>query len=152
MTTQNYLAQIDRCDAVIENQIISIKQMDEMLCSIGGKPLNPDKIQLTTRTDKMQEKIAKLIDAEDELADLVDKYVDIRKVITSQIAKVPNATYYRILMGRYVHNKSFKQIAVENDYSIKQLRRLHIRALNCFEQMFGKEYKDYNLEIEKDVS
>lgn len=149
MTTQNYLRQIEKCNAVIENQIISINQLDEMLCSISGKSLDPNKVQLSVRTDKMQEKIAKLVDEEAELAELIEKYLEAKKEIENKIAQVPNASYYRILMGRYVHNKTFKQIAIENNYSRKQVYRLHDKALDCFEEMFESSYKDYGIKDTK---
>ena len=73
----------------------------------------------------------------------------IKKEIENKIAQGPNASYYRILMGRYVHNKTFKQIAIENNYSRKQVYRLHDKALDCFEEMFEGSYKDYGIKDTK---
>ena len=67
-------------------------------------------------------------------------YKNIRKKIIRQIEYFKNTKYYAVLFERYVDCKTFETIANENDYSFRQIVRIHKIALQEFEKVFGDEY------------
>ena len=70
----------------------------------------------------------------------IDKYVDLKNRIVEQIESMEDENTYNILFSRYIEKKSFELIAIEMDYSWRQIIRLHGKALRQFEEKFGKEY------------
>lgn len=92
--------------------------------------------------DKMGSTYCKIEKMEKELDDLIDTYVDKKNLIVSQIDGIDNETYYHILFARYVEKKTFEKIADEMTYSWRQTIRIHGRALQEFEKLYGKTYKD----------
>ena len=70
----------------------------------------------------------------------VDKYVDLKNRIVEQIESMEDENTYNILFSRYIEKKSIELIAIEMDYSWRQIIRLHGKALRQFEEKFGKEY------------
>ena len=77
---------------------------------------------------------------EEKLDKLIDEFVDKKNLIISQIDKIENETYYEILFARYIEKKTFEKIADELTYSWRQVIRLHGRALQEFERVYGNMY------------
>ena len=75
-----------------------------------------------------------------KLVETIDKYVDLKNRIVEQIESMEDENTYNILFSRYIEKKSFELIAIEMDYSWRQIIRLHGKALRQFEEKFGKEY------------
>ena len=82
----------------------------------------------------------KLIDMSNEVNQLVDKYVDQRrmlegklKAITTAISNIDDGTLRVLLLMRYLDGATFEQIAVDMGYCIMQIWRLHGKALERLE-------------------
>ena len=56
------------------------------------------------------------------------------------LARVPGKSHYDVLYKRYIEYKSFERIAVEMDYTYRNVHYLHGRAL----QAFDKVLEEYN--------
>ena len=97
-------------------------------------------MQSTPNFDKIGSKIAKIDELEKKLDETIDKYVDLKNRIVEQIESMEDENTYNILFSRYIEKKSFELIAIEMDYSWRQIIRLHGKALRQFEEKFGKEY------------
>ena len=59
-----------------------------------------------------------------------------------QIEGIKEETFYCVLFSRYVENKTFEKIAIDMQYSFRQITRLHGKALLAFDKMYGEEYKN----------
>lgn len=57
--------------------------------------------------------------------------------IESQIERVPDERYRRLLRGYYLERKTLEQIAEDMHYSWRQIVRLHGRALLAFEKIMS---------------
>ena len=139
MTTKEYLNQISRLNRMINNKIAEIQQLRELACSISSIN-SEDRVQSTPNFDKIGSKIAKIDELEKKLDETIDKYVDLKNRIVEQIESMEDENTYNILFSRYIEKKSFELIAIEMDYSWRQIIRLHGKALRQFEEKFGKEY------------
>ena len=103
--------------------------------------VNEERVQKSPDFDKMTGKVAKVLKIESKIDELIDEYVDKKNLIISQIDSIENETYYEILFARYIEKKTFEKIADEMMYSWRQIIRLHGKALQEFEKMYGKTYK-----------
>lgn len=141
MDTKTYLQQISRLDRMINNKLSEIQQFRELARSVSAVK-NEERVKTSPKFDKMGSTYCKIEKMEKELDDLIDTYVDKKNLIVSQIDGIDNETYYHILFARYVEKKTFEKIADEMTYSWRQTIRIHGRALQEFEKLYGKTYKD----------
>lgn len=139
MTTKQYLNQIDRINRMINNKLAEIYQLKTMVCSISVSA-NEDKVQSSSDKDKLGSAVAKIVDLENEINKAIDVYVDKKERIVSQIDSIKDIMEYQVLFSRYIEYKTFEQIAEDNDYSVRQILRIHGNALVEFEKKFGQEY------------
>ena len=139
MTTKQYLNQIARINRMINNKLAEIYQLKTMVCSISIS-MNEDKVQTSQGNDILGNAVAKIIDLENEINKAIDAYVDKKEHIISQIDSIQEIMEYQVLFSRYIEFKTFEQIAADNNYSVRQILRIHGNALVEFEKKFGQEY------------
>ena len=139
MTTKQYLNQIDRINRTIKNKLSEIYQLKTMVCSISVSS-DESKVQTSSDKDKMGSAVAKIVDLENEINEIIDVYAVKRERIISQIEAISDVMEYQVLFSRYIENKTFEQIAEDNEYSVRQIIRIHENALVEFEKKFGQEY------------
>ena len=140
MDTKQYLGQISRLDKMIKNKMTELAEFKELAYGLSAIN-NEERVQSTPDFDKMTGKIAKILEMEIKIDSLIDEYVDKKNLIVSQIDSIENETYYEILFSRYIAKKTFEKIADEMSYSWRQIIRLHGRALQEFEKIYGETYK-----------
>ena len=139
MDTKQYLGQISRLDRMINNKLSEISQLRELAMSVSAVK-NEERVQTTPNFDKIGAAYCKIEEMEEKLDKLIDEFVDKKNLIISQIDKIENETYYEILFARYIEKKTFEKIADEMTYSWRQVIRLHGRALQEFERVYGNMY------------
>ena len=142
MTTVEYLSQISRCEDMIERKQNEILKLDNLAHGIKSPTYDPNKVQSSLSGDKMGNIVVKLVETQEELEDLIESYIDKRKYIISQIDQIPNQISYKVLTDRYIEQKRYYEIANEIQYSEKWVRKAHARAIREFEEKFGDEYMD----------
>ena len=71
---------------------------------------------------------------------MIDRFVDKKTHIIAQIDAMEDEVYYQVLFARYIEKKTFEKIAMELNYSLRQISRVHERALAEFEKKYGHEY------------
>ena len=139
MTTKEYLSQIERFDRIIENKLAEMYQLKTMAYSVSGLNSN-EKVQTSFEQDKIGNAVAKMIDLESEINAFVNNKKKKKIHIINQIDSIKNVNMYHVLSSRYVNRKSFDDIAAEMNYSRMQINRIHGKALQEFEKIFGNEY------------
>ena len=139
MTTKEYLNQISRLNRMINNKLVEIQQLRDLACSISAINLE-DRVQSSPNFDKIGSKMAKIDELEHTLDQTIDQYVDLKNKIINQIDSMEDENVYNVLFSRYIEKKSFELIAIDMEYSWRQIIRLHGKALKQFEEKFGIEY------------
>lgn len=140
MDTKKYLGQISRLDRMIKNKMTELSQYRDLIYGLSAVA-NEERVRTSPDFDKMTGKVAKVLKIESKIDELIDEYVDKKNLIISQIDSMENETYYEILFARYIEKKTFEKIADEMMYSWRQIIRLHGKALQEFEKIYGKTYK-----------
>lgn len=140
LETKQYLGQISRLDRMIKNKMTELSQYKDLIYGLSAV-VNEERVQKSPDFDKMTGKVAKVLKIESKIDELIDEYVDKKNLIISQIDSMENEIYYEILFARYIEKKTFEKIADEMMYSWRQIIRLHGKALQEFEKIYGKTYK-----------
>lgn len=82
----------------------------------------------------MAEKIADLIDSVDELLELVKQMDKKQKEIEKRIIAIEQP--YRLILEKiYIQGKSLVTVASEMNYSYREIKRKHNKALEKFEKL-----------------
>lgn len=140
METKEYLQQIGRYDRLINNKLVELAQYRSMACSVSAVK-NDERVQSSPSYDTMDKIVSKIEQMENEIDMLVDRYIDNKRIIISQIDSMSDEMTYQILFSRYVEQKTFEKMAIEMNYCYKQIIRRHGKALQEFEQKWGDTYK-----------
>ena len=140
METKEYLQQIGRYDRLINNKLVELAQYRSMACSVSAVR-NDERVQSSPSYDTMDKIVSKIEQMENEIDILVDRYIDNKRIIISQIDSMSDEMTYQILFSRYVEQKTFEKMAIEMNYCYKQIIRRHGKALQEFEQKWGDTYK-----------
>lgn len=140
METKEYLQQIGRYDRLINNKLVEFAQYRSMACSASAVK-NDERVQSSPSYDTMDKIVSKIEQMENEIDMLVDRYIDNKRIIISQIDSMSDEMTYQILFSRYVEQKTFEKMAIEMNYCYKQIIRRHGKALQEFEQKWGNTYK-----------
>lgn len=140
METKEYLQQIGRYDRLINNKLVELAQYRSMACSVSAIT-NDERVQSSPSYDTMDKIVSKIEQMENEIDMLVDRYIDNKRIIISQIDSMSDEMTYQILFSRYVEQKTFEKMAIEMNYCYKQIIRRHGKALQEFEQKWGNTYK-----------
>lgn len=140
METKEYLQQIGRYDRLINNKLVELAQYRSMACSVSAVK-NDERVQSSPSYDTMDKIVSKIEQMENEIDMLVDRYIDNKRIIISQIDSMSDEMTYQILFSRYIEQKTFEKMAIEMNYCYKQIIRRHGKALQEFEQKWGNTYK-----------
>lgn len=139
MTTMEYLGQIGRLDKMIRNKLTEIAQLKELSYGIGAI-CNTERVQKTPEHDKIGATLVKIEEMEEALNQIVHIYLEKKAAIIFQIDQLEDKVFYEVLFSRYIEKKTFEKIAEDTNYSFRNISRLHKKALQQFEKIYGEEY------------
>jgi hypothetical protein len=128
MTAKTYLGQAYRIDQRINSKIEQITALRGLAAkatsTLSDMPRSP-----SPNLQPMETIIGKIMELEAEINRDIDALVDLKQEITSVIKRVENIDHQTLLELRYLCFKTYEQIAVEMNYSMRQTFRVHDEAL-----------------------
>lgn len=139
MTAKEYLQQLHRADVILNQRIQEKADLRARLSSIGSFDYSKERVQTSLPEGASYEmQIIKIIDLENEIDSLIDDYVDLKHKIIGEIHDLNNADQIKILYKRYVLSEKFEQIAIELNFSIRNVYKVHGYALQEFQKIHPK--------------
>lgn len=127
MTAKEYLSQAFRLDERINSKIQQLESLNALATkstsTLSDMPKSPN------RSSRMEDAIVKIVDLQDEINKDIDSLVELKAEIMRAIKAVDNIEYRTIFEKRYLCFLTWKQIAVDLDYNVRHLYRLHGEAL-----------------------
>ncbi len=130
MTAKEYLSQAYRLDQRIDSKIEQVASLNDLATkcttTISGMPHNPSR-----STSPMADTIDKIIDLQAEINRDIDALVDLKREIMTVVKAVDNPEYQTLLEKRYLCFLHWEQIAVDMNYGIDNIFKLHKKALAC---------------------
>ena len=128
---KEYFAQIRKTDRLINRLDSTIATLRSSLTSTGSQ-LKQDKVQTSGPKNTLEETITKIISLEDDINTRIDELVEQKADAMRRIQNVPDQDQQNILIARYVNGEKWEKIAVDLNFSIAQIYRIHGAALLDF--------------------
>ena len=136
MTTKAYLGQARFLDMRIKSKIQQIDSLRELATSctavFSDMPRNPNH-----GSSKVERCVLKIIEVQEGLKDDINELVELKKDIMHLVKRVQNPEYQTVLELRYLCFKTWEQIAVDMNYSIHHLYKLHNAALDVCDRLLA---------------
>ena len=142
MTAEKFLQQIERADRVIDNKLSEIYRL-RCLATRITVPTDREAIQTSGVSDKVGNTVAKIIDLENEIDDLIDEYIDVRQRCIKVVEALSDPLQYTVIHKHYVQYKSFVEIAEEENYTYQWILRVHNKALKEISEILKKKTDDF---------
>ena len=137
---KEYLRQIrlfDICIRQKEAELAAMRsELENMSAAVTG-----ERVQ-TSAKDKMSEKVSHIVDLEAQIIRDKESFLRMKDRIINEIQGLDNSVYVDILYKRYVEYKQLEEIAVEMNYSYRQVLRLHGFALQEFKRWHTMSHSD----------
>ena len=128
MTAKEYLSQGYRLDQRIKSKMEQISNLNDLATkatvAMSGMPHSPNRGSST-----MANAVEKIIDLENEINAEIERLVILKQNIIDTIQSVENMEYQTLLEKRYLCFQKWEQIAIDMDYSIDNVFKVHKKAL-----------------------
>ena len=138
MTAKEYLGQAYRLDQHINSKLQQIEVLNSLTQRVtvayGGEVVSH-----TRNVTSMQDTIDRLMEAEKELNQEIDRLVDLKAQIAQTINQVHNDSYRLILEKRYLCFQSWAQIGADLHYTRRWLLTMHDRAVDVVEKLISEQ-------------
>lgn len=136
MTAREYLEQLTDIDLEIQAKEKQKAHLKKRKANISSPKLG-DKVK-TSHENNSNKIIDDIVTLEQEITEDTAKLVKIEADVTKKINHLSNPTYRMILINKYINGIPLVEIATD-EYSERQIQRLHKRALKSLTAIFGFE-------------
>lgn len=133
MKAIDYLEQVDACESRIENKITEIQRLEAMATNISSH-LSEVKVSSTPNPQRIQEVWTRLIEAQAELMDEVDKLIALKIEVIGTLEKLP-LIEYDVLYKIYISHYSVQQVAEKKNYTRQGIYDIKDRALEKLQKI-----------------
>lgn len=128
MTTKEYLSQAYRIDQRINSKLEQVASL-RVLATKATSTISDNLPSGSQNVQAMEDNIVKIIDLENEINKDIGTLVDLRREIVGVIKRISNPEYQTLLELRYLCFYSWEKVAVEMDYDLRYMHKLHRKAL-----------------------
>ncbi len=132
MTPKEYLRQLRVFSIKIQQKKDELESLKAAAENVTAS-IDNERVQ-TSPKDRMPEDISRIVDLENEIREDTHRLLFMKDKIINEIHKLNNPVYIEILYKRYVEYKQFEEIALEINYSYRQVLRIHGFALQEFKR------------------
>lgn len=129
MTVKEYLGQAYRIDQRINSKLEQVGSL-RALATKATAAISDTPSGGSRNVQSMESVIVKIIDLEHEINADIDMLVDLKREIVNVIKRISNPEYQTLLELRYLCFYSWEKIAVEMDYDLRYMHKLHKKALD----------------------
>lgn len=124
---QEYLEQVDKLNAMIENKMAEVAQWRDVALGITSNS-EGERVQSSGSKQKMADSLDRVVDLQAEINALIDRLIDLKQEIIRTI-ELLNATEYDVLHKRYIQGMTFDEIGAAKGKSKSWATTVHGRAL-----------------------
>lgn len=128
MNAKEYLGQIRKLDILIDRKNEQLFRLREQVLSITAST-EGERVKSSGNVHRMEATLAKIIDLQSEINDDIDTLVDLKQEIMNTIDDLRDPELIDLLYRRYLSYEKWERIALEMNYNIRWIYRLHGKAL-----------------------
>ena len=125
---KEYLKQIARDNAVIENKLAEIRQLESLATNISSV-VSDTPVQSSGSHDRVGKLAADIADKKAELQLFVNELIDKRNERIKLIEQLEDRLEYTVLYKRYMQQMKFEDIADEEYYSKRWIVTVHANGI-----------------------
>lgn len=137
MKAREFLNQAYKLNQRINSKLEQVAVLNDLALkatsTITGMPRSSN-----SGESKTSDAIVKIIDLQDEITRDVDELVDVKREIMHVIKAVDDIDCRLLLEMRYLCYRTWEQIAVDMDYCIDNVFRLHRKSLRLVKEVLEK--------------
>ena len=128
------LYRLGEMNKVIEHKMT---ELDELRAIAGGSAIQykRDTIQTSGDQDRLEAIVVRIVDLENEVDGLVDRYVSYKSNLMRQINRLKHERSRDVLYHRYILFQRYTEISHDLDLNERWIKRVHQRALKEFEKL-----------------
>ena len=138
MTAAEFLEQIERADTLIDSKLSELYRLRCLVTSITV-PTDREAVQTSGVSDKVGNIVAKIVDLENEIDEMIDGYIDTRSRCIGVVERLTNPLQYKVIHMHYVQYKSYAEIEEELNYSHTWVMKVRREALRNIESIINAE-------------
>lgn len=124
MNAKEYLKQAFYLDKRINSKLEQVESLNALATkatsTLSDMPKSPSR-----GTSKLENTIVKIVDLQEEINRDIDKLVDLKAEMVGTIKQIQNKELQVILEKRYLCYETWEKIAVDMNYDIRHIHRLH---------------------------
>ena len=135
---KRYLQQIKQCNMRIQIKMEDLEQMRAFTTKVTST-LTDMSVSGTKNNDKLADAIVRIADLQNDINCEIDRFVDLKKEVSTVIDKVSNEDQHTVLYKRYVLFKTFEKIACEMNMTYRNVCYIHGRALQAVAAVMAGE-------------
>ena len=126
-----------RLDELINQKNQELDYLKHKVATISGIDYSKDRVQTSMFGDAPYTNIiTRIVDLSSEIDSEIDRFVDKKHRIINQIQQIESVDEMKVLHKRYIQFLTFEKIAVDMNYTIRNIYFIHGRALQSFEKKF----------------
>ena len=129
MTAKDYLSQAYRIDQRINSKIEQVQSLRDISTKVSAT-LTHAPPSGSRNVHRMEDVIVKMVDLEDDINKDLNRLIDLKREIVTVIKCVESLELQTLLEQRYLCFRTWEQIAVELNYNLRWIHRLHKKALD----------------------
>lgn len=133
---QEYLEQVDKLNAMIENKMAEVKQWRDIALGITSNS-EGERVQSSGSKQKMADALDRVVDMQAEINNLIDSLIDLKQEIIRTI-ELLNATEYDVLHKRYIQGMAFDEVGASKGKSKSWATTVHGRALQSLNKILDE--------------
>lgn len=136
MTAKEYLQQLRMLDIKIRHRKEQVEELRALAMCSGSFASDGDRVQTSGSGDRMSEQVARYVDLQAEVEEIIRGYTERKDRIIREIHELSDARYVEVLFKRYVEFKRLDVIASEMGYTYEWIRMVHGHALQAFSRKY----------------
>ena len=128
MTAKEYLNQLISMDNAINRKQQRLATLRDV--AMNTTPNYADEaVQRTREKNPLENIMSKIVDLDREIDEDIDALVDFKAEVWEKLDKIADERYKRILWLRYADRKTWRYIALELNFTIRYIHKMHLKAL-----------------------
>ena len=135
LSAKDYLSQAYRIDHRINSKIEQIQSLRALSTKATATLSDAPQGKGTRNVQSMEDIIVKMLDLESDINADINRLIDLKHEIITVIECVDNPEHQILLELRYLCFKTWEEIAVEINWSIRQVYNIHGEALKKVEEI-----------------
>ena len=136
MGVKDFLERARHLDDAINAHLAELTHLRSLSLQISSSRLEEHVSRSAPQEAPFAKWVERIVDKEKEINDEIDRLVAVKLEISDYIDGIENPLWQSILRHRYVLCKSWPDIAVAMDSSLRTVQRLHKKILKNLEKNF----------------